>query len=192
MTFDASGNQFILNTTGYQAKSGQYFRARAAASGYPDSVSNAVGPFDLSHAGTYIPPAVLLVKRNGVLADIDFTAGENKAPSGVALHIQTCTTPATEASWTNLSDGHAGLMTRSTDANYPYVFTLFDNQLPAGTGVYYRAVATVTSSLPSLSQCRWPLHFDCRHAAFGEASSAFLAGWKRQPARPLHRHSGPD
>lgn len=96
------------------------------------------------------------MKRNGVLADIDFTAGEISAAFGVALHIQTSTTPATEASWTNLSDGQTGLMTRSTDKNYPYVFTLLANQLPAGTGVYYRAVATLSGSLPSISNVTGP------------------------------------
>ena len=156
MTFDASGNQFILNTTGYQAKSGQYFRARATASGYPDSVSNAVGPFDLSQAGAHIPPVVLLVSRNGTVADLDFTAGEISAPNNVALHIQTSETPGVESSWTPLADGHSGLMTRSTNANYPNVFTLLANDLPAGSGVYYRAVATLSGSLPSISNVTGP------------------------------------
>ena len=156
MALDTTKSQFVLNSTNYPLQNGVYFRALSSAPGYSDSISNIVGPFDLSSAGAHIPPVVLLVKRNGSLADLAFTAGEISAPSGVALRVQSSTTPAAESSWTDLADGNSGRMTRSTNSNYPNVFLLLANKLPAGSGIYFRAVASLSGSLDSRSNITGP------------------------------------
>jgi hypothetical protein len=156
MALDTAKSQFVLNATNYPLQNGIYFRALSSAPGYSDSISNSVGPFDLSSAGAHIPPVVLLVKRNGSLADLAFTAGEISAPSGVALRVQSSTTPATESSWTDLADGNSGRMTRSTNSNYPNVFLLLANKLPAGSGIYFRAVASLSGSIDSRSNITGP------------------------------------
>ncbi len=156
MDLDNAGNQFVLNSTNYPLQNGVYFRALASAQGYSDSRSNVVGPFDLSSSAVHLPPVVLLVKRNGSLADLAFTAGEIGAPSGVALRVQSSTTPATESSWADIADGQSGHMTRSTNANYPNVFLLLANKLPAGSEVYFRVVAGLSGSIDSLSNVTGP------------------------------------
>ncbi len=151
MTYDVARSQFVLNTTGYPAQAGLYFRAISAAPGYPDSISDYVGFFDGSTSGSHLPPVVLLFKRNGTLGDLSFTAGVQAAPSDAAVRIQSSTTPGVESSWSELADGHAGHMTRSTNTNYPDVFLLLANKVPAADHIYFRAIAQKSGYLDSIS-----------------------------------------
>jgi DNA-binding beta-propeller fold protein YncE len=147
MAYDASNQQFVLTSANYPLTSGVSFRAISAASGYPDSISNVVGPFNLT---TNLAPAgqtILRLVTNGIRADLDFRATETPAPSGIALRVQTSTTPGSEASWTDLTSG-SGQMTQTTD---PAQFVLLMNNYPAGTAVYFRAVATAAGSVDSIS-----------------------------------------
>ncbi len=147
MAYDSSSQQFVLTSANYPLSGGVYFRAISAAPGYPDSISTAVGPFNLTT--NLAPPGqtILRLVANGIRADLDFRATETPAPSGIALRVQTSTTPGSEASWTDLTSG-SGQMTQTTD---PEQFVLLMNNYPAGTAVYFRAVATAAGSVDSIS-----------------------------------------
>ncbi len=148
MAYDSSSLQFVLTSANYPLTSGVSFRAISAAPGYPDSISNVVGPFNLT---TNLAPAgqtILRLVANGIRADLDFRATEMGAPSGTALRVQTSTTPGSEASWTDLTNGNSGQMTQTTD---PAQFVLLMNNYPAATAVYFRAVATAAGSVDSIS-----------------------------------------
>ncbi len=101
--------------------------------------------------GNHLGPVGLWLKRNGWLADLSFTAVEANPPAGVALSVQSSTTPEVEASWSEV-----GAMNPSTNATYPNFFLLLTNNLPARAGVYFRAVAKLSGSLDSLSNVLGP------------------------------------
>ena len=147
MAYDSSSLQFVLTSSSYPLTGGVYFRAISAAPSYPDSISTVVGPFNLTT--NLAPPGqtVLRLVANGIRADLDFRATETGAPSGTALRVQTSTTPGSEASWTDLTSG-SGQMTQTAD---PAQFVLLMNNYPAGTAVYFRAVATAAGSVDSIS-----------------------------------------
>ena len=150
MTLDVARNQFVLNSTDYPLQNGVYFRAKSSAPGYtPDSISNVVGPFNLASGKPHLPATKLFVMPNSIAADLYFRATELTAQSGVALRIQSTTTPADEGSWTDLNNGNAGQMQQSTNPNQ---FLLLVNNYPAGQGIYFRAVASLSGSVDSISQ----------------------------------------
>ena len=148
MAYDSSSLQFVLTSSSYPLSGGVYFRAISAAPSYPDSISTAVGPFNLTT--NLAPPGqtVLRLVANGIRADLDFRVTETSAPSGTALRVQTSTTPGSEASWTDLTNGNSGQMTQTTD---PAQFVLLMNNYPAGTAVYFRAVAAAAGSVDGIS-----------------------------------------
>ena len=148
MAYDSSSLQFVLTSSSYPLSGGVYFRAISAAPGYPDSISTAVGPFNLTTNLTPPGQTVLRLVTNGIRADLDFRVTETSAPSGTALRVQTSTTPGSEASWTDLTNGNSGQMTQTTD---PAQFVLLMNNYPAATAVYFRAVATAAGSVDSIS-----------------------------------------
>ena len=154
MTYDVSSDRFILNTTGYPHQNHISFRAISAGQRYPDSISNvvpSVGPFfDLASppGTTHLGPIVLTGWAGGAIADYYFRVTQSTLPPGVALRVQSSVTPGNEASWTDLSDGHAGHMQQSND---PHEFFLLTTGLPAVDRVYFRAVASLTGNIDSLS-----------------------------------------
>jgi DNA-binding beta-propeller fold protein YncE len=156
MAYDASSQQFVLTSANYPLSGGVYFRAISAAPGYPDSISPVVGPFNLTT--NLAPPGqtILRLVANGIRADLDFRVTEAGAPSGPALRVQTSTTPGSEASWIDLTNGNSGQMTQTTD---PAQFVLLINNYPAGTAVYFRAVAAAAGSVDSISNVIGPYDF---------------------------------
>jgi uncharacterized repeat protein (TIGR03803 family) len=108
MIFDAARNQFVLNSTDYPLQNGVYFRAISVASAYTDSISNVVGPFNLANAKPHLSPTRLSITFNSSIADLYFRVTKSTVESGVALRIQTTTTPADESSWADLNNGNAG------------------------------------------------------------------------------------
>ena len=152
MTLDFAGNQFVLNSTDYPLQNGVYFRAVSAAPGYSDSISNVVGPFNLASTKPHLSPTRLSVTGNSNIADLYFRARESTVQSGVALRVQATTTPADDGSWTDLNNGNAGAMQQSTNSLYPNSFLLLVNNYPAGQGIYFRAVASLSGSVDSISQ----------------------------------------
>jgi hypothetical protein len=149
MTLDVARNQFVLNSTDYPLQNGVFFRAISAAPGYTDSISNVVGPFNLVSSKSHLHATKLFVLPNSIAADLYFRATELTAQSGVALRIQSTTTPADEGSWTDLNNGNAGQMPQSTN---PKQFLLLVNNYPAGRGLYFRAVASLSGYVDSISQ----------------------------------------
>jgi len=158
MTYDVARKQFVLNSTDYPRQNGVYFRAISSAPGYtPDSVSNVVPPitqagFNLVSNKPHLPTTRLFVFCNSMMADLYFSATVASVQSGVGLRIQATTTPADESSWTDLNNGNAGHMTQSTRQSLPNIFLLLVNNYPAAQGLYFRAVASLSGSVDSLSQ----------------------------------------
>jgi len=149
MTLDVARNQFVLNSTDYPLQNGVYFRAVSSASSYSDSLSNVVGPFNLASGKPHLPATTLFFQPNIKAADFYFCATELTAQSGVALRIQSTTTPADEGSWTDLNNGNAGQMQQSTN---PKQFLLLVNNLPAAQGLCFRAIAGLSGYVDSISQ----------------------------------------
>lgn len=142
MTYDPSSAMFVLSSLNYPLVNNVSFRAIAAASGYPDSISSKVGRFNLTSSKPRLPVPILSVTGNGPFADLYFRAGIETATSGISLRVQSSSTPFNELSWNDLNDGHAGHMTQSSDARR---FFLLVNKPAAGNNLYYRAVAKLDS-----------------------------------------------
>jgi hypothetical protein len=153
MIYDITTSQFVLSSNDYPPQNGVYFRASASAQGYPNSNSNVVGPFNLASNKSRIASTALHFIGNGPIADFYFKAVESATPSGIAVRIQTTTTPADEATWSDLNNGHAGAMTQSID---PSQFLLLVNNYPTTTGIYFRAVAGAPGFVDSISNLVGP------------------------------------
>ena len=115
------------------------FRARLTVQGRDALISNEVGPFDLASGTARAGQAVFSMVRNGIRADFDFRVTELSAPAGVALRVQSTTTPSAEGTWTDLQDTGSGHMTQEGQSN---VFTHISNDVPLTNAVYFRAVAS--------------------------------------------------
>jgi hypothetical protein len=155
MIFDVITRQFVLSSNDYPSQQADpvYFRAIASAGGYNDSISNVVGPFNLTSSKPRIGSTRLFFTHNGPIADFYFKAVESATPSGVAVRVQTTTTPASEATWSDVNNGHAGAMTQSVD---PSQFLLLVNNYPTTKGAYFRAVASASGFVDSISNLIGP------------------------------------
>ncbi|PZR75451.1 MAG: hypothetical protein DLM73_05325 [Chthoniobacterales bacterium] len=155
MTLDPAAFQFVLNSSDYPLQNGVSFRAISTASGYPDSISNVVGPFNLISAKSHLGTTALSITANGTIADLYFRATESTVPAGISVRIQSTTTPADQASWADLNDGNSGYMQQSTNPNQ---FLLLLNKYPAGQGLYFRAVASLSGFVDSISNPSGPFN----------------------------------
>jgi hypothetical protein len=155
MVFDVTTHQFVLSSNDYpyQQADPVYFRAVTSAGGYSDSISNVVGPFNLTSNKPRMGSTALHFTGNGPIADFYFKAVESAVPSGIAIRVQATTTPADEATWRDLSNGHAGAMTQSID---PTQFLLLVNNYPTTAGIYFRAVASAPGFVDSISNLVGP------------------------------------
>lgn len=154
MTLDASTNQFLLCSNEYPHEQADpvYFRAIASASGYSDSISNVVGPFNLTSSTSRFSSR-LDFTGNGPIADLYFRATESATPSGVSVRVQASTTPGNEGSWSDLQNGNAGYMTQSKD---PKQFLLLVDNYPTTKGIYFRAIAAASGYVDSISNVMGP------------------------------------
>ncbi len=148
MTIDKTTAQFVLDSTNYPRASGIYFRALSTASGYPDSKSNIIGPFDLTGAQSHLGATTLFIATNGPGAEMNFHANVAVDQAAMDLHVQATTSPADPNSWADLSDGQSGEMHPFAD---PKQFYLNTTKYPPGDAVYFRAVATAPGFLKSIS-----------------------------------------
>jgi YVTN family beta-propeller protein len=148
MTYDPGTGQFVLNSTNYPLVNGLYFRVVSSASGFPDSVSNVVGPFNLATNMAHLGPTVLFMATNGGGAEMRFRVKETSPPAGILLRIQATTTPSNEVSWTDLNDGNSGHMSPYSDSTQ---FYLDSTKYPTGDPVYFRAVAQASGYIDSIS-----------------------------------------
>jgi hypothetical protein len=156
MLRDVAGHQFFLSSSNYPLKDGVYFRAISSAQGYPDSISNFVGPFSLPASDHRLPPITFSVIGNSHVADLLFLAHE---PFGELLatgtaRVQSSTTPADEHSWTDLNPSE---MQPTVDFNELAAdYTLAVNNPPAGQGLYFRAVSIRSDSVDIISNACGP------------------------------------
>ena len=157
MSYNASTQQFLLSTTNYPLQNGIYFRAIAAAPFYPDSISNAVGPFNLATNQNHLGPTKLYITNNGPVANIRFGVTETTIPNGIAVRVQASNTPASEASWTDAPIGSSGHLIQ--DPDHPNEFYLGSDDYPSGSDVYFRAIASAPQSIDSTSSVFGPFTF---------------------------------
>ena len=154
MTYDTSKQQYVLNSTNYPLASSVSFRARVTAAGYEAAIlSNVVGPFNLASSKPRAGQTVFRLIRNGLRADLDFRVAQIASPPSVGVRVQSSLTPSDEGSWTDLTDARSGHMVQDTD---PTVFSLLVNKYPPGEGIYFRAVASLSGSVDSLSNVIGP------------------------------------
>ena len=153
MTYDKSSEHYVLNSKHYPQQNGVYFRSRLIVHGRADSISNVVGPFNLASSATRAGRPVFSLVRNGLRADFDFRAVVVSAPAGVAVRVQSTTTPSAEGTWTDLADNGAGHMTQEGSSN---VFSHTSNNVPLANNIYFRAVASASGSVDSLSNIIGP------------------------------------
>ena len=155
MVFDVTTSQFVLSSNDYPCQQADpvYFRAIASAGGYADSISNVVGPFNLTSNKPRIGSTALHFTGNGPIADMYFRTIESATPTGIAVRVQATTTPADEATWSDLNNGHAGAMTQSID---PSQFLLLVNNYPTTAGIYFRSIASAPGFVDSISNLVGP------------------------------------
>ena len=154
MTYDKGHTQFVLNSTDYPLQNGVYFRALTSAHNYKDSISNIVPPtnqagFNLATNKPHLPPTRLYVESNNSYSDLYFKATVASPQSGETMRIQSSSNPTDESSWSDIPNGNAGHMTPSVR---PAEFILPVNNYPATSGVFFRAVGSLSGSTDSISQ----------------------------------------
>ncbi len=145
MTRDESTGLFVLNSLNYPLQNGMHFRAIASASGYPDSISNVVGYYDLATSTAHVVPVTLFLATNGPGQEIKFRGKLQSALSGTSLRVQATSTPNDESSWADLS---GGTMNPYAD---PTLFYLNTKNYPAGDATYFRIVASHAGQIDSIS-----------------------------------------
>ncbi len=148
---------YVLNSTNYPAANGISFRAVTRAPGYPTSISNVVGPFNLASTTPHLGPTKLFVTTNGEINAIRFGVNEETIPAGIRVRVQTTQTPAAEGSWSDAATGNGGVMTQ--DASDPKQFYLGTDDYPPSEGVYFRAMASAPGNVDSLSIPYGPFKF---------------------------------
>lgn len=151
MVYDVTTTQFVLNSDSYPQSANVSFRAISSAADptrFPDSISNPVGPFNLTSSKQHLNKPTLLLRTNGFIADEYFTSTMANLPSGGTVRVQSSSTPLDEASWTTLNDGHGGQL---QPTNTPDEYYLLDNNLPAAKNVYFRAIASAAGYVDGIS-----------------------------------------
>jgi hypothetical protein len=149
MIFDVTNGTYVLNTTSYQRSANMHFRAISEAPGNSDSVSNSVGPFNLTSSAKHLGRTILSTTRNGVGAKINFRAFDETHPADISMRIQSSTSPGDESQWTDLPDGNGGKMAPYRN---PGDFFLDSKDYPANGALYFRTVASAPGYVDSPSR----------------------------------------
>jgi hypothetical protein len=154
MVFDVHDNNYVLTTENYPIGSNIFFRAISQASGKPDSVSNAIGGFNITSNKAHLPPIDFeiegMTERFLVFIaayPLSFNATIDSPASGLSVRLQTSTTPEVESSWTDLNDGNNGGLTSLGNG----AFQLNTGKYPSGSGIYFRVVAAASGFADSIS-----------------------------------------
>ena len=160
MSFGQDTNRFILNTTDYPTQQSDpvYFRAISTAQGQDPSVSNVVGPFNLTSNTQHLATRLNFI-GGGSASDLYFWTNESAMPDGIAARIQASFTPSIESSWIDIKDeagNNISGMTRSTGKENPNCFLLLIDKYPTSSGVYFRAIANAPGYVDSLSNVMGP------------------------------------
>lgn len=96
MTFVSRLGAYVVNTKNYPTTGNVRFRSIANAAPFPDSVSNEVGPFNLSSSVPRLSGPVFFIATNGPASPIVFGAKEEALPSNITVRVQSSQTPADE------------------------------------------------------------------------------------------------
>lgn len=158
MTYEPQVNGYVLNTTSYPTVNGVSFRAVATADGYPRSVSNPVGPFNLASSRPHLNAPLLFVTTNGEVNAVRFGVHQATTPTGISVRVQTSQTPSIETSWTDAPvSGTSGQLVQ--DPDHPTEFYLGTDDYPEGSGIYFRALSHVAGQVDGLSFAYGPFTF---------------------------------
>lgn len=155
MTFDASQDRYVLNTTNYPQASAVRFRVRVVVPSRSDVFSNEVGSFNLASSKARAGQTVFRLDHNGLRADYDFRAAQVSPAPGVALRVQSSYSPGVEGSWTDITNS-SGSNVSAMKTETATRFSLATNSVKADDGVYFRAVAAATGYVDSLSNIVGP------------------------------------
>ena len=157
MVLDVSNNKYVLTTTGYPIGNGYSFRAIALAPSYADTKSDPVGRFNITSIKTHLPPVAFTMQSNTVPFTvgggnpIHFGATISSAATGLALRVQSSSTPHNEGSWIDLNNGNSGRLSRLGSG-----YGLDSADYPAGTAVYFRVIAYASGYTDSISNVIGP------------------------------------
>ena len=142
---------FVLNSTNYPLQNGIHFRAVTSAAGYPDSISEADGPFDLAtntpHAGPVELTSVTGAAPTNAPMTFSAKVSNDFAGSGISVRLQSSRTPGDESSWADFANAQAGTMEQAAPGQYQKSTA----QYPTGESLYFRAVASRPGYVDSLS-----------------------------------------
>ena len=175
---------FVADTDRYEASAytlnGVALNKNLVAIRYPEAIA-------AIPAATVIPklPATVLKVSGTAVAGgpLQFTA--TQAQAGAAVRVQYSITPAVEASWSDLADGHAGALTGSKGVYT--TGTAGTTYYPAGSAVYFRAIASETGYTDSISNVLGPLSLDQAHLSISVALTSTT-----DPAAGATTHIGDD
>ena len=176
MTYDFSTGQFVLNTNNYPQSSTVSFRAISSAPGFDDTISNPVGPFNLSSSKARLNPVDMSISTNGWFADFYCVARIKNLPSGGSVRVQSTTTPSDESSWSDLNIGNSGHMSPESQPN---VFSLTASNLSSARAVYFRSVASASGYVDSFSVATGPFDIQALVPAtvtIAPSGSSFIKG----------------
>ncbi len=151
MVYNVHDGKYVLGTENYPIDSNVYFRAVASSPGKDDSASNEVGGFTIGSAKTHLPPTLFQIEgmQEQFLVFIaayplNFFAINPSQASGLAVRLQSSTTPEVEGSWTDVNGGN--LTSLGSGA-----FNVRTGNYPAGSGIYFRTVASANNNVNSIS-----------------------------------------
>jgi hypothetical protein len=127
------------------------WQEEASDAGKDDSTSNEVGGFTIDSFKTHLPPTLFQIEgmREQFLIFIaayplNFFAMNTSQASGLAIRLQSTTTPEIEGNWTDVNG--ANLASLGSGA-----FNVRTGNYPAGNGIYFRTVASANSNADSIS-----------------------------------------
>ncbi len=149
MIFDVTNETYVLNTTTYPRVANVHFRVIASAPSNASSISNVVGPFNLTSSTPHLGRTILSTTRNGIGAKINFRAFDETHPAGTTMRIQSATSPGDESNWADLANGNGG---RMAPYRNPGDFYLDSKDYPAHGALYFRAVASAPGFVDSPSR----------------------------------------
>ena len=154
MPYDPQSDSFVLGTNIYPRGAAVYFRVHATAPDRADTYSNIVGPFDLQSNMPRLGKTNLFITHNGPVANIRWGVTEEVLQSGVSVRIQKTNTPTSEGSWVDVAT-----MDQDTNTPAPNEFYLGMDDYPSGDGIYFRAIASASGYVDSISAMNGPYTF---------------------------------
>jgi len=136
ITAPTGATRLVLGTTdgvGWYNNSGQFSVRVVSSAGLGGSQTQTLPPVTIALIGA---------TTNGAILHFSANTG-----AGLAVRIQSSSTPGDEGSWTDLPDGNGAAMTETSAGNYSLNTTFY----PPGPAVSFRAIAAKTDFADSIS-----------------------------------------